>query len=47
MRRYILWPIVIFFILNQWMIFSAAAQQDIESLINGVENEMSQLRKIL
>jgi OOP family OmpA-OmpF porin len=45
MRRNIILPTVIFFLLQQWMIFSAAAQQSIESLLSGVENEMSQLRQ--
>lgn len=45
MRRSHLILTMIFLILGPWMIFPVAAQQDIESLINGVENEMSQLRQ--
>jgi OOP family OmpA-OmpF porin len=45
MRRNILLSMMIFFILQPWMIFSAVAQQSIESLLSGVENEMSQLRQ--
>jgi outer membrane protein OmpA-like peptidoglycan-associated protein len=45
MRRVYLIPAMIFLMAGPWMIFPAAAQQDIESLINGVENEMSELRQ--